>query len=193
MTKIAIKNMVCRHCMEAVLKVSREMQLDATAVRLGELQVTQQENDIDFEKLKTALQRKGFELLVDRELQIVEQIKTAVIGLIHYAGSMPEVKNSVFLAGKLGFSYTYLSKLFSSHMELTIEKYIILQKIERVKEQLSYNEKTLSEIAYDLGYSSVQHLSNQFKAITGMPVSEYKKLEVKPRHPLNEVQNKQAF
>ncbi|MFQ5445530.1 MAG: helix-turn-helix domain-containing protein [Saprospiraceae bacterium] len=190
MTKIAIKNMVCRHCMEAVLKVSRELELDATAVKLGELQVTQKEEDIDFETLRIELQKNGFDLLVDRELQIVEQIKTAVIELIHHSDSLLEVKNSVFLAEKLGLSYTYLSKLFSSHVELTIEKYIILQKIERVKELLSYNEKNLSEIAFDLGYSSVQHLSNQFKAVTGMPVSAYKKLETKPRLPLNELQDK---
>jgi len=179
--------------MEAVLKVSRELELEATAVKLGELQVTQKEEDIDFDALRTELQKNGFDLLVDRELQIVEQIKTAVIELIHYAVTMPEVKNSVFLAEKLNLSYAYLSKLFSSHMELTIEKYIILQKIEKVKELLSYNEKSLSEIAYDLGYSSVQHLSNQFKGVTGMPVSQYKKLEVKPRHPLNEVANDKAF
>ncbi|MCB0521947.1 MAG: helix-turn-helix transcriptional regulator [Lewinellaceae bacterium] len=187
MTKIPIKNMVCRHCMEAVLGVFRDLELEVSAIRLGEATVVALPSEINFPQLKTALFRQGFELLEDRELQIVEQIKTAVISLIHHSGAMPEVKNSVFLSERLGLSYAYLSKLFSGQEGLTIERYIILQKIEKVKELLSYGEKSLSEIAYDLGYSSVQHLSSQFRSVTGMSVTQYKQLEIKPRRALNEV------
>jgi len=118
---------------------------------------------------------------------LVEQIKTTVIEMIHYAENLPEVKNSIFISEKLGVSYAYLSKLFTKNEELTIEKFIILQKIERVKELLSYEELSLSEISYNLGYSSVQHLSNQFRSVTGMSVTEFKKLDEKKRKPLNEV------
>jgi AraC-like DNA-binding protein len=188
MTKLPIKNMVCRHCMEAVLGVFREMDLEISAIRLGEATVVADASAIDFPTLRERLENRGFALIEDREIQIVEQIKTAVISLIHHAGAMPEVKNSVYLSEKIGISYAYLSKLFSSHEGVTIERYIILQKIEKAKELLSYGEKSLSEIAYDMGYSSVQHLSSQFKSVTGMSVTEYKQLEIKPRTALNEVE-----
>ena len=188
MTKISIKNMVCRHCIEAALGVFRDLDLEVTAIKLGEATVKNTSEEIDFQQLGERLKRKGFDLIEDRETQVVEQVKTAIIQLIHYAGAAPEVKNSVFLSEKLGLSYAYLSKLFSRHEGITIEKFIILQKIERVKELVSYDEKNLSDIACDLGYSSVQHLSSQFKSVTGMSVTDYKKLEVKPRRALNEVE-----
>ncbi len=189
MTKISIKNMVCRHCIEAALGVFRDLNLEVTAIQLGEATVKNPSEEIDFQQLEKMLKRKGFDLIEDREAQVVEQIKTAVIQLIHYAGAMPEVKNSVFLSEKLSLSYAYLSKLFSKQEGITIEKYIILQKIERVKELISYGEKILSDIAFDLGYSSVQHLSSQFKSVTGMSVTDFKKLEVKPRTALNELEH----
>lgn len=185
--RLQIKNMVCRHCMEAVLDVFRQLDLEVNSVRLGEVDVKAAEEDINWEQLKILLQRNGFELLEDRELQLIEKIKTIIIQMIHHEAQMPGVKNSVYLSEKLNLSYAYLSKLFSKHEQLTIEKYIILQKIERVKELLSYQELTLSEIAYNLNYSSVQHLSNQFKSVTGMSVSAFKNLEKKDRKALNEV------
>ena len=186
-TTIRIKNMVCRHCMEAVLNVFKKMQIEVLEVRLGEAIVLASEEEIDYPQLERLLKENGFELLQDREMQLVEQVKNSVIQMIHHADRLPEVKNSVFLSEKLGVSYTYLSKLFSKHEHLTIEKYIILQKIERVKELLSYQELTLSEIAFQLGYSSVQHLSNQFKSVTGMSVSEFKALKTFERTPLDRV------
>jgi AraC-like DNA-binding protein len=186
-TKISIKNMVCRHCIEAALGVFRELDLEVVAIRLGAAEIKADPGLVDFDRLRKKLKERGFELIEEKDRQLVEQLKTAVIELIHYAAGMPEVKNSVFLAEKLGMSYPHLSKLFSHYEELTVEKYIILQKIERVKELLSYDEKSLSEIAFDLGYSSVQHLSNQFKSVTGMSVTDFKKLEVKPRKALSEI------
>lgn len=179
--------MVCRHCMEAVLDVFKQMDIEVSEIRLGEAVVLAPEQQIDYPKLERLFKQNGFELLRDRELQLVEQVKTAVIQMIYHTGQLPEVKNSVFLSEKLGVSYAYLSKLFSKHEHLTIEKYIILQRIERVKELISYQELTLSEIAYQLGYSSVQHLSNQFKSVTGMSVSEFKALKVMERTPLDKV------
>ena len=179
--------MVCQHCIEAILKVFREQDLEVSSVKLGEVVIEGKEADVDLVVLKKQLIQNGFTLLEDKEVQIIEQIKTTVIQLVHYDESLPTVKNSVFLSEKLGYAYPYLSKLFSRHEGLTIEKYIILQKIERVKELLSYGEKTLVQIAFDLGYSSIQHLSNQFKSVTGMSVSAYKKLENKERKFLNEI------
>ncbi len=179
--------MVCRHCMEAVLGVFKELDLEVTEIKLGQATVKAAQEAIDYERLRSCLQKKGFELLEDREQQLVEQIKTTVIEMIHYAENLPEVKNSILISEKLGVSYAYLSKLFTKNEELTIEKFIILQKIERVKELLSYEEMSLSEISYNLGYSSVQHLSNQFRSVTGMSVTEFKKLDEKKRKPLNEV------
>lgn len=179
--------MVCRHCMEAVLGVFKELDLEVTEIKLGQATVKASQEAIDYERLRLGLEKNGFELLEDREQQLVEQIKTTVIEMIHYAENLPEVKNSIFISEKLGVSYAYLSKLFTKNEELTIEKFIILQKIERVKELLSYEELSLSEISYNLGYSSVQHLSNQFRSVTGMSVTEFKKLDEKKRKPLNEV------
>ncbi|MCP3933463.1 MAG: helix-turn-helix transcriptional regulator [Bacteroidetes bacterium] len=186
-TKIFIKNMVCRHCMESVLGVFKRMNLEVVEIKLGEALVQVEQEAIDYPLLQKELNQQGFELLQDRELQLVEKIKTAIIYMVHHADELPDVKNSVFLSEKTGVSYAYLSKLFSKHTHLTIEKYIILQKIERAKELLSYGELNVSEIAYDLGYRSVQHLSNQFKSVTGMSVSQFKKLEEKERKPLSEL------
>lgn len=187
MTSIFLKNMVCRHCIEAALDVFRELDLEVTGIKLGEATLAHPTDEIDFALLNKKLSGKGFEIIEDKEKRTVEQVKTAIIQFIHQMDTPPEVKNSVYLSEKLGHSYAWLSKLFSRHEGITIEKYIILQKIERVKELVSYDEKSLSEIAFDLGYSSVQHLSSQFRSVTGMPVTAYKKLDVKPRRALNEV------
>ena len=180
--------MVCRHCIEAVLAVFKKLDIEVNAVRLGEIDILTTPDAIDFPQLKQLLQQNGFELLEDKETQLVEAIKTTIIKMIHHESPLPEVKNSVYLSEKLQQPYVYLSRLFSRSEHLTIEKYIILQKIERVKELLSYNESTLSEIAFSLGYRSVQHLSNQFKSITGMSVSTFKALEHKERSAINDLQ-----
>lgn len=179
--------MVCRHCMEALLGVFRQMQLEVLSVKLGEAVVAAAPDAIDYEQLKALLKAQGFELLEDKELQLIEQVKTAIIKLVHQGEGADTIKNSVFLSETIGVPYQQLSRVFSHHEHLTIERYIILQKIERVKELLSYEELTLSEIAYQMGYSSVQHLSNQFKSVTGMSVSAFKKMDDKGRKPINKV------
>jgi len=173
--------------MESVLSVFKEMNLEVSAIRLGEVEVEASKTAIDSIRLKKLLEKNGFELIENRELQNIERIKTTIVQMIHHDDKLPNVKNSVYLSEKLGMSYPHLSQLFSKHEQLTIEKYIILQKIERVKELISYGEQSLSEIAYDLGYSNVQHLSNQFRSITGMSVSQFKKLDLKPRKEIDKV------
>ncbi len=185
--KLFIKNMVCRHCIEAVLQVFKELDLEIDAIRLGEVVLSSGVEVANLPALKLKLEQAGFELLEAKDKQIVEQIKTVVLRMIHYDENPTALKNSAYLAQALGYTYAYLSRLFSREEGITIEKYIILQKIEHAKELLSYGELNLSEIAYELSYKSVQHLSNQFKSITGMSVSQFKQLEDKARKPLNEI------
>lgn len=185
--KLFIKNMVCRHCIEAVLQVFKELDLEIDAIRLGEVVLSSGVEVANLPALKLKLEQAGFELLEAKDKQIVAQIKTVVLRMIHYDENPTALKNSAYLAQALGYTYAYLSRLFSREEGITIEKYIILQKIEHAKELLSYGELNLSEIAYELSYKSVQHLSNQFKSITGMSVSQFKQLEDKARKPLNEI------
>ncbi|MFK8105038.1 MAG: helix-turn-helix domain-containing protein [Saprospiraceae bacterium] len=185
--KLLIKNMVCRHCIEAVLQVFKALDLEIDAIRLGEVSLRSGTEVMDLPRLKLKLEQAGFELLEEKDKQIVGQIKTVILRMIHYNENSTALKNSTYISQTVGYTYAYLSKLFSREEGITIEKYIILQKIEHAKELLSYGELSLSEIAYQLSYKSVQHLSNQFKSITGMSVSQFKKLEDKPRKPLNEI------
>lgn len=185
-TLLKIKNMVCRHCMEALLAICKELELEVKSVKLGELEVVASPDQIDYSRLKKLLVENGFELLENKDHQLIEEIKRKVIKMVR-AEEEIEVKNSVFLEEEIGVPYAQMSRTFSKHEHLTIERYIILQKIERVKELISYGEMTLSEIAFQLGYSSLQHLSNQFKSVTGMSVSQFKKLDDKSRKAINEV------
>lgn len=130
----------------------------------------------DMQKLSEILNRYGFEIIKDKDLLLVEQIKQTVIELIHHMNNMNSVvRKSEYMVEKLGRSYGHLSRIFSKFESVTLEKYIIFQKIERIKDLIDQDELTLSEIAYMMDYSSVQYLSNQFKKITGYSVTEYKK------------------
>ncbi len=134
------------------------------------------------------LKKNGFELVVSREKKIVNKIKNTVVELIHHLNNMDSiVRKSDYLVEMLGMSYQQLSKIFSKHESITLERYIILNKIERIKELLMYDEFTLSEIAFMMDYSSVQYLSNQFKKETGYSVSEYKKFELNLKIPLEDL------
>lgn len=181
-----IKNMVCPRCIAAVRQILTEQGLTVHAVELGRAEVSSGEGMPDWAQIDAALRQNGFELLQDRERQIVERIKNELLAYL-YALEKEEIvtKPSAYLSEKIGFSYDHLSKLFSQYEHTTIEKYLIHLKIERVKELLSYDELTLSEIAYRLQYSSPQHLSRQFKQITGMTVSEFKQQPFVHRHSLD--------
>ena len=181
-----IKNMVCPRCISTVNRVLMAAGLPVQEVTLGEARLAVPETNFDYDALNVALQQEGFELIYDREKQLAEKIKNQLIQYLeHFQYYYEPVTTSSFLADKLNLPYQQLSKVFSRQEHTTIEKYFIRLKIEKVKELLSYNQLTLSEIAYQLKYSSVQHLSNQFKKVTGLSVSEFKNDPSALRTPLN--------
>jgi AraC family transcriptional regulator len=184
-----VKNMVCNRCIMVVEQRLKTLPLPYEKVELGEISLPEPPTDSQFNLLKEDLHSLGFELLDDRKASLVSQIKSCIIKYIH--GDDETVLNrklSAVLADKLNADYNYLSSLFSSVEGITIEKYVILQRIERAKELLAYNELTLNEIADKLYYSSVQHLSQQFKKITGLTPSQYKRSAKEVgRQPLDEV------
>jgi AraC-like DNA-binding protein len=154
------------------------------SVELGEANII---NDITTEQretLKTALLKSGLELMDDKKAMLIEKIKNVIVEMIHYADDLPKLKNSDYISQKTGHDYTYLANIFSEATGITIEHFIIAHKIERVKELLLYDELNLTEISYKLGYSSVAHLSNQFKKATGLTPSFFKKLKDKKRNNL---------
>jgi AraC-like DNA-binding protein len=183
-----IKNMVCYRCKLAVENELKKLKLHPLKVELGE--VVLKEDAITAEQqqqLSASLKQLGFELLDDKRKKIIEQIKTLIIQSIHYSKEQPAKNYSTFIAENLHHDYSYLSKLFSDTEGITIEQFIINQKIEKVKELLVYDEKSLSEISFDLGYSSVAHLSSQFKKITGLTPSAFKQSGIHHRKTLDKV------
>lgn len=179
--------MVSSRCIFLVQNVLENTpNIEVEKVYLGAAQINNTSGNVDFIALQKKLQELGFDLIYDKEMALLEAIKVAVLEMIYYGNNLNTIiRNSDYLSDKLGQPYSFLSKLFSEKTNTTLEKYIIWVKIERVKELLSYNEMTLSEISYQMGYSSVQYLSNQFKQITSYSVSEYKALKIKPRTPLD--------
>ncbi|WP_338222203.1 AraC family transcriptional regulator [Algoriphagus confluentis] len=172
--EILIKNMVCPRCIEAVEDIFTGEKLVAK-VELGKVTLPQGISDYEKEKLAQLLQNRGFELLEPGKSALISQIKTLIVDLVHHRGEGIHENLSSYLSEKLNHEYTGLSKLFSSVEGITIERFFTLQKIEKVKEYLFYDELSLSEIAFQMGYSSVAYLSAQFKKETGMTPSEFKK------------------
>ncbi len=182
-----IKNMVCDRCIMSVKTIFEEMKIDYKSITLGT--VTMENNILDeqIEELDNRLHKIGFEIIQDDKLKIVEKIKNEIINLIYKDPETIENTNlSYYLSQKLNSDYSSLSNMFSKQTGTTIEKYFILQKIERIKELISYKEMNISEIAYTLGYKSSQHLSAQFKKITGISPSAYKR-KSENRKPLDKV------
>ncbi len=187
-SELHIKNMVCNRCIKVINDEFEKIGLDIEHIELGLVILTEDLDETAKLKVKALLEENGFELIDDKKSQIIDKIKTLVIKNIHYGKDMPDFSNSSdFLSKEIGYDYSYLSKLFSSVVGITIEKYIINQKLEKVKELLVYDELSLKEIAYQMGYSSVQYLSNQFKKNTGLTPSQFKDLKNKHRKPLDEV------
>lgn len=183
-----IKNMVCNCCIRVLKEDFEKAGVVVQRIRLGETVICYDPEKINFNTIEKIIKNNGFELITDKEKLLVEQIKLAVIELIHYYNNANSlIRNSDYLIEKLGYTYQYLSSIFSKHENITLEKYIILQKIEKVKELLDFENYTLSEISFMMGYSSVQYLSNQFKLITNVSVSDYKKNKNTERRPLNEL------
>ena len=178
--------MVCDRCKTAVKSAFLELGLSPVSVTLGEVEIASPSITVaQSDKLKSALQQLGFELLEDRKKQIVAQIKATIVELVHYATEPLKINLSDYLSNKLDTEYSTLSAIFSENEPLTIEKFIIKQKIEKAKELLTYGEKSLSEIAFLLNYSSVAHLSAQFKKITGQTTSAFKQSKLAGRKTLD--------
>jgi AraC-like DNA-binding protein len=188
-TTLHIKNMVCPRCVMVVRQMLEELGFEVLEVELGQALVQVNES-ISMDRVEEKLKKYGFELIRDKNQQLIEQIKTLLIRYIQEAEQSEESpKLSEYLTGELHQNYSSLSSAFSESEDTTIEKYLIHLKIERVKELLSYGELTLSEIAFRLNYSSVAYLSNQFKKITGMSVTDYKKARDSFRKPLDGVED----
>lgn len=175
--------MVCRRCKIAVGDVLHQVGLQPLSVELGEVELVKEPTKQQYEKIEKLFHALGFELIDDRKSKIIERVKNLIITLIHSQDIEDNIKLSDRIASHLHQDYNTVSNLFSSVEGTTIEKYYILQRIERAKELLIYDEYTLSQIADQLGYSSVAYLSNQFKKITGFTPSHFKKIrEIKRRN-----------
>jgi AraC family transcriptional regulator len=180
--------MVCDRCIMIVKQQLEGFGLKVNEISLGKIEVAPEPTEEQLQEIGVSLQALGFELLDKEKDQLVEQIKNQVIELVHYS-DLNEIENSLTkqIADKLNKDYAYLSRQFSEVEGLTIEKYIIQQKIERVKELMEYGELNLNEIAYKMGYSSSAHLSTQFKSLTGFTPSKYKSLAINSRKPLDKI------
>ncbi len=173
--KLIIKNMSCHCCIRLVRRLFDEHGIITEHITTGEARIRFDEETISLADIARWLEAEGFEIVQDKEEQLAEQIKSAVIDLVHHTTFNAMIRNSDYLVEKFNLSYQYISKVFSQQEETTLEKFIIQQKIEKAKELIHYGDMTLSEIAYMMGYSSVQYLSTQFKNVTGISVSEFKK------------------
>lgn len=182
-----IKNMVCNRCIMVVKNTFERLGYPPIHIDLGEVETANLIPADDLEKLRKLLVNYGFEMIDDTTSVLIEKIKTLIIEMVHYKGEPIRMNYSTYIESKLQKDYHYLSNLFSDVTGVTIEKYIISQKIERVKELLVYDELTLSEIAYELGYSSVAYLSGQFKKVTGLTPGHFKQIKENKRKPLDQV------
>ncbi len=179
--------MVCNRCIMVVEDKLRELDIVPVSVKLGEVVLAHELTDQKKEELKNVLQPIGFELIDNKRVRLIEQVKGVIIELVHQNNNDLKKNLSDYISDKVHHDYTYISNLFSEIENVTIEKYFIAQKIERVKELLVYDELNLNEIADMLNYSSVAHLSAQFKKVTGLTPSHFKQIKEKKRKPLDKV------
>lgn len=185
--KLYIKNMVCSRCKMVVKDQLESKGLHPLMVNLGEVDIEESLNKTQLQQLDSSLKSLGFELIDDKKSRTIEKIKNAIVTLIHHTEGNAKINLSDFITSKIHQDYHYLSNLFSETEGITIEKYVISQRIEKVKELLMYDELTLSEIADKLGYSSVAYLSNQFKKVTGFTPSHFKSLKEQKRRNIEDL------
>jgi len=160
-----------------VKAAAEELNIPYSAVDLGFIEIDEKLSESVLEKFKAKLLKSGLEILDDKRSILIEKIKNVVIEMVHYADEFPKVNFSTYLSEKLGYDYTYLSNLFTEVKGTTIQEFIILHKIEKAKELIMYNEMSIADIAYTLNYSSAAHFSTQFKKVTGLTPSFFKKLK----------------
>lgn len=185
--KLYIKFMVSARCKMAVKEELRKMGLHFVVVDLGEVEIMEELDTQQRIQLNDSLLKYGLELMEDKKAILIEKIKNVITEMIHHCDDVIKINYSDFISDKLKYDYTYLSNLFSAVKGITIQQFIIINKIERAKELLLYDELNLTEISYKLHYSSVAHLSNQFKKVTGLSASEYKRLKNVKRDLLEEI------
>ena len=179
--------MVCIRCKMVVKSELEKLGLHYVSVDLGETEIMEEISPEQLTRLSIAIKKTGLELMDDKKSILVEKIKTIIIELVHYADEQIKINLSDYLSEKLNHNYTYLANLFSEVKGTTIEQYYLAHKIEKVKELLVYDELNLTEIAWKMHYSSVAHLSNQFKKITGLTPTHFKNLKNKRRSALGNV------
>jgi AraC-like DNA-binding protein len=186
-SKLFIKNMVCQRCILTVENILKEYSIPFSKVSLGEVDIQKKLNNEEIKVIQSSLQKVGFELIETRVNKIIEDIKQAVIEYLSLGMDNQNLKLSSFITKKIPYDYSYLSDLFSSVEGKTIEQYFILQRIEKVKELLVYDQLSLTEISYQTGFSSVHHLSSQFKKVTGLTPSYFKKIGIEKRKALDKL------
>lgn len=180
-----IKNMVCLHCILALKQLLKDLEISYSHIELGTILLKEKLTKAKLAELSLELNMLGLALIDDRRGRIIEKIKTTIINLLHEEDEEKRNQNiSTILSSELNYDYNYLSSLFSESEGMTIEKFVIAQRIDRVKELLVYDELTLGQIAFQLGYTSTAHLSNQFKKITGLTPSYFKKIKEEKRNYL---------
>lgn len=182
-----IKNMVCQRCVMTVEAIARELKLPFMHVGLGEIEIERELSKSECDAFDSELKKVGFELISSRVNKLVEQVKQRVMQYLELGSDGQQLKLSSFITKTIPNDYSYLSDLFSSIEGKTIEQYFILQRIERVKELLVYDQLSLTEIAFNLGFSSVHHLSAQFKKVTGLTPSHFKKIGAARRQALDKL------
>ncbi|MEI8204096.1 MAG: AraC family transcriptional regulator [Bacteroidota bacterium] len=187
--KLYIKYMVSNRCKMAVKNELKKLGLHYIVVDLGEVDIMEIISNEVREQLKTALFALGLELMDNKRAVLIEKIKNAVVEMVHYTDEMIKVNFSDYLSKKLDHDYTYLANLFSEVQGTTIEQFIISHKVERIKELIIYDELNITEISFMMNYSSVAHLSNQFKKVTGLSPTHFKQLKDKRRSPIEEIGN----
>jgi AraC-like DNA-binding protein len=187
--RLFIKYMVSIRCISAVSAILKECKIQPHNTQLGEIEIPDDVSLEQIQLLDQKLKQAGFELMEDKKAQMIEKTIGVIIDMIHNQEDGPKVNYSDYISEKLHFDYTYISNVFSHIKGITIQQFIIIHKIERIKELIIYNELSISEIAWKLNYSSAAHLSNQFKKITGLTPSSFKALKIRLRKPLEEVGN----
>ncbi|MEO0045939.1 MAG: hypothetical protein RL705_1130 [Bacteroidota bacterium] len=185
--KLYIKYMVSLRCKMLVKAELKNLGLHYTTVELGLVEIMENITEEKREKLKASLLASGLELMDDKKAMLIEKIKIVITEMIHYNEELPKINYSEYISNIMGYDYTYLANIFSEVKGITIEHYIIAHKIEKVKELLLYDELNLTEISYLMNYSSVSHLSSQFKKVTGLTPTFFKNLKEKKRKSLDEV------
>ena len=191
--KLYIKYMVSLRCKMIVKEELKKLGLRSLIVDLGMVDIMEQITPDQREQLKNNLLKSGLELLDDKKSILIEKIKNVITEMIHYSDELPKINYSDFISEKLNYDYTYLANIFSEVKGITIQQFIIIHKIERVKELLLYDELNLSEISYKLNYSSVSHLSKQFKKVTGLSPTYFKQLQQKRKGNLENMWFIQLF